>query len=207
MKFCKYCSTERDYKFFHKDKKQKDGFYPKCKFCRSPSTKEKVIKTHQRAEKLESLNISENQKYCNKCETLKNTQDFHKNSNACKPCRKKPKKESELTEVGKHRRRVRELTKHLTPEQRKQRTKEVDRIRRQRPQIKIADQLRKRMNMALKHKCKRGSAVRDLGCSIEEFISYLESKFKPGMSWNNYGLNGWHIDHIIPLAKFDLEKS
>jgi hypothetical protein len=24
------------------------------------------------------------------------------------------------------------------------------------------------------------------------------------MSWDNYGYEGWHIDHIKPIAKFDL---
>jgi hypothetical protein len=24
------------------------------------------------------------------------------------------------------------------------------------------------------------------------------------MSWGNYGLHGWHVDHIIPCASFDL---
>ena len=43
-----------------------------------------------------------------------------------------------------------------------------------------------------------------LGCSISEARSYLESKFLEGMSWDNHGLKGWHIDHIKPLASFDL---
>ena len=26
------------------------------------------------------------------------------------------------------------------------------------------------------------------------------------MTWSNHSLKGWHIDHIKPLSKFDLEK-
>ena len=51
---------------------------------------------------------------------------------------------------------------------------------------------------------KTGSAVKDLGCDIKEFKKYIESKWSQGMSWDNYGYNGWHIDHIIPLVNFDL---
>lgn len=65
--------------------------------------------------------------------------------------------------------------------------------------------LRVRLCVAVKRKTRGGSAVKDLGCSIPEFKSYLESKFQPGMTWYNYGSGGWHIDHIIPLSSFNLE--
>ena len=42
------------------------------------------------------------------------------------------------------------------------------------------------------------SETRILGCTIDEFKSYIESKFKKGMTFENYG--EWHLDHIIPLA-------
>lgn len=40
-----------------------------------------------------------------------------------------------------------------------------------------------------------------LGCSFKEFKQHLESQFQEGMTWDNYGINGWHIDHIYPLSK------
>lgn len=43
-----------------------------------------------------------------------------------------------------------------------------------------------------------------LGCSIDDFLSYVEEKFQEGMNWGNYGLDGWEIDHIRPCASFDL---
>lgn len=35
-------------------------------------------------------------------------------------------------------------------------------------------------------------------------MAHLEKQFRPGMTWQNYGRRGWHIDHIIPCAEFDL---
>jgi len=43
-----------------------------------------------------------------------------------------------------------------------------------------------------------------LGCTIEECRNHLESLFQEGMTWENHGTHGWHIDHIRPCASFDL---
>ena len=51
---------------------------------------------------------------------------------------------------------------------------------------------------------KHGRTLFLIGCSAEQLAKHLESRFLPGMCWENYGYHGWHIDHIIPLAKFDL---
>ncbi len=46
-----------------------------------------------------------------------------------------------------------------------------------------------------------------LGCSFSEFKIYIESKWKPWMTWDNYGKYngtldyGWDLDHIIPISK------
>lgn len=69
--------------------------------------------------------------------------------------------------------------------------------------------LRARLRVAVKNNHKAGSAVRDLGCSIEFFKTYLEALFLPEMTWDNHGewdpqIKRWHIDHIVPLDSFDL---
>lgn len=41
-----------------------------------------------------------------------------------------------------------------------------------------------------------------LGYTVDELKKHLESKFEPGMTWDNYGKNGWEIDHITPDSWF-----
>lgn len=67
---------------------------------------------------------------------------------------------------------------------------------------RISRNLRSRLRSALRGRAKRGSAVRDLGCSVEELMAHIESKFHHQMTWENYGK--WHIDHIRPLSSFNL---
>jgi hypothetical protein len=70
--------------------------------------------------------------------------------------------------------------------------------------FKLANNLRHRLYSAISNDQKTGSAVRDLGCSVEMLKAYLEALFQKDMTWSNYGLKGWHIDHIKPLVSFDL---
>lgn len=64
--------------------------------------------------------------------------------------------------------------------------------------------IRNRLGDAIKGSYKSGSAVRDLGCTISELKFYLEGQFQDGMTWDNRATTGWHIDHKIPLAFFNL---
>ena len=40
--------------------------------------------------------------------------------------------------------------------------------------------------------------------TLEELKVHLENLFTEGMSWDNYGWDGWWIDHIIPRERFDM---
>ena len=71
---------------------------------------------------------------------------------------------------------------------------------------RITEKLRKRISVAIREQytIKAFSSIELLGCNIESIRQHLEDQFTEGMSWDNYGLYGWHIDHIKPCAKFDL---
>jgi hypothetical protein len=66
--------------------------------------------------------------------------------------------------------------------------------------------LRTRLQRLLRGKIKAASAQKLLGCTFSDLITHLESRFLSGMSWENYGRQGWHIDHVIPCAAFDLSQ-
>ena len=75
-------------------------------------------------------------------------------------------------------------------------------------QFKLIKNLRCRLYKSLKKNYKSGSAVKDLGCSIEELKIYLEKQFQKGMNWNNWGRietgKKWNIDHKIPISFYNL---
>lgn len=50
---------------------------------------------------------------------------------------------------------------------------------------------------------KRNQAKFFFGCDATSLRLHLESQFLPGMTWENR--SEWHIDHIIPVAAFDLK--
>lgn len=64
--------------------------------------------------------------------------------------------------------------------------------------------LRNRVVKILNGRNKSESTLVLLGCSIDVFRKHIETQFKDGMSWDNHGVYGWHIDHIRPCSYFDL---
>lgn len=128
-------------------------------------------------------------KKCNKCSILKTLDNYTKHRGACRACRKIQAQRWAET----NRERFDEYQSNYKHNRYKQDL-----------QFKIKCVLRARLRKALKDNWKTGSAVKGLGCSVDEFKNYIESKFQPGMSWDNWSRDGWHLDHIKPLDSFDL---
>lgn len=134
-------------------------------------------------------------KYCPKCEVIKDHSEFPFRlgtkdglRNRCKVCTQNYQ--------AKHKLSRKDFYDKYWRDYRRNRMK-VD------INFKLSSVLRRTISRAVFRK-RAGSAVTDLGCSLEELKNYLQSKFQPGMTWENHG--DWHIDHIFPLSKLDLTK-
>ena len=71
--------------------------------------------------------------------------------------------------------------------------------------VRMIHVARARINAMLRGKAigKFTSTAKLIGCTPKFLKEYLEKKFLKGMTWDNYGIKGWHVDHITPCASFD----
>ena len=72
------------------------------------------------------------------------------------------------------------------------------------PGFRVLINLRGRLGAAMRGDSKDATTRELVGIDIEGLLAHLESQFTEGMSWDSYGRDGWHIDHIKPCALFDL---
>ena len=196
-KICYKCKKRKSISEFTKNKNSKDGLSWWCKKC----NKEYRIENKKKLLEYQKEYYQKNRK-----QRLKYQKEYHKlhrNKNI-KQMKKYYRKNSK---------KLLYQSKIYRIFNKKQRTKQLTQKRKTDIKFKLLCNLRTRLCQALKRNSKRGSTLNLLGCSIEDFKIYLESKFKPGMTWDNHGrgFNGkgmeeWHVDHITPCVNFDLSK-
>jgi predicted nucleic acid-binding Zn-ribbon protein len=74
------------------------------------------------------------------------------------------------------------------------------------PQYRLAFNMRVLVRSAVKRgqTVKRGHTSKLIGCTSPQLVEHLQNNFEDGMNWDNYRIDGWHVDHIRPCASFDL---
>jgi hypothetical protein len=167
-------------------------------------------------------------KRCTKCDCHKDISLFNKNksrltgiSDYCKECNSKQNKlynkshrqHLYKTSILWRRRNSDKVLKYRNKCQKSEkyklwRSKHLKNRRRTDSGFNIRCNLSRRIRQCLKSTNTRKSnpTLTLLGCSIKELRLHLEKQFKHGMTWKNYGVFGWHIDHILPVSSFDLTK-
>lgn len=177
-----------------------------CFNCKTPITEKNLYK----------LRKLPNDPWCKSCVSLHNEKykDFHQKE------KKKIRSKGYYQNVEKFRKEKRDYYKTHKEEKRlydiEYRKKNKDKIKQKKQEWAIRNKnnplgklkltLRRRIRNVLQGKEKRGTYIDLLGCTPEFFMSYIESLWQPGMTWENRGFRGWHLDHIIPCYTFDLSK-
>lgn len=149
-------------------------------------------------------------KVCSKCGEEKNITLFSKSSRSkdghitqCKICRSKIELEYRLLNKEK----VKKRRKTYYENNKKKHLKYFLERRNNDTLFKVTDNVRRRMNHFFKSNYiqKNNKTFNIIGCSPQSLREHLESQFVKGMNWDNYGKDGWHIDHIIPLSSANNE--
>lgn len=71
------------------------------------------------------------------------------------------------------------------------------------PEYRLKSYIRGRINMVTKG-VKSGNTHHLIGCNFEQLKKWLKYQLKDDMTFDNYG-KVWHIDHVIPIAFFDIK--
>jgi len=202
-KICTKCNKRKYLDDFSIKSASKDGRRSYCKSCQNHYQKEynqlnnKKIsdqRKKQRKQNLDLTNKKQRQYYSNNLDKYKNyRKKYHiRHSEYMKNYRKTKKKQIyKKTQEWKN--------KNYTILKEKRQEKYKNDI-----EYRLTLILRSRLRHAMDGKLKQEKTKELLGCSVLDLRLHLENQFMDGMNWNNYGKNGWHIDHIKPCASFDL---
>ena len=100
----------------------------------------------------------------------------------------------EISEIQDKHARERKNQNKIKLKQRTKKRREIDSL------FRLRQNIRSLIRSSIKNGgfSKRTKTYEILGCSFEEFKKYIESKFKLGMTWENYGT--WEYDHITPVS-------
>jgi len=233
MKFCKRCNINKEFKLFSRSKRNKDGLNNWCKDCSKEylnkyylENKELYSKKSKEYYEINSNTIKENVKNWKK-NNLEYTKEYHRNyysENKEQLLQYKKEhyidnrdiylykaekwreynKESYLEYLKNWRECNKEYSREYLKEwyinNREKRSEYYHKVRINKPHL-IA--WRSSLKLALKRlgRKKESSTIDILGYSAFDLKLHIEPLFKDGMSWDNWG--EWHIDHKIPISRFD----
>ena len=194
VKMCTLCKKDIDISLFRKSNNTKDGLQERCKPCK------KEIEKGYRNKNKKKIAESNKMFYYSKLEENR----IRSNINAKKSYIKNKEKYKEKYILNKviYNKRSIKYRKNNIEKVRIYTNKYVKRRKIESPAFKIKYLLRTRMLSAITRGYKKKSTVELLGCEYDYLKSFLENKFREGMSWANHG--EWEIDHIKPCASFDL---
>lgn len=196
MKKCNKCNIIKDYDFFSKSKSYKDGYSTTCKSCVAENSKKWHKENKERHNALTKKNYQENKEIYIKRQ--ENNKEYIKEYK--KEWYKKNKERCIELSKERYKKNKQNINKRNLEYINKRKQKDFIFKFKQNTRSLIYNSFKRGVNQYKKN----SKTEKILGCTIEQFRHYIQSKFKKGMSFENYG--DWHLDHIIPLSSAKTEE-
>ena len=203
-KKCSKCGESKPLSEFGKKKRAKDGLYPSCKSCVRSYYLENKERVRERGKKYREENSDKIKQRKRKYRENNKEKIDQKNKEWVKKNRERVRQNKRKWEEN-NPEKVKESKAKYRKNNRKKCQEAVNKWRRR----KYAESIDYRLTCTIRRYCshitklmkqkKELRSIEYLGCTIEELKAHLESQWQEGMSWDNHGLHGWHIDHIKPL--------
>jgi hypothetical protein len=210
-KICSKCKIEKDLCDFNKNKNYSYGVSNQCKECRKIVTKRyrennriklKISSSEFRKNNPDKVKKSKKKYYLENYEVIKEKNKKYREDNKEKWL-KYLKINSEKISNKNREWRKNNIIKRRNYEREYDKKNYNTNIL-----YKLSKNIRRRVREFMKTKkiCKNINTYTIIGCTPEELKIHLEKQFQIGMSWENQGFYGWHIDHIIPLSSAKTEE-
>jgi hypothetical protein len=237
-KMCTKCNVLKDITNYYKVSSKSDKYRNMCKTCINDSNNKYNNKNKERIRELNKIwcqNNKDKRRESNKRRYNEDPEKHKKYHN--KWIEKNPNYRKEYKEKNKevlsiknkeYRENKKELINEYTRKWYRENSAKVNqRIKQYRketnyikvrkkkdPLFRIKTNIRNSIRFAIIKKGynKRSKTSTILGCTFTEFRNYIESKWEPWMTWENYGLyngsekHGWDLDHIIPISSATTEE-
>jgi hypothetical protein len=211
MKACSKCKEEKELDCFYTQYKKSNRKHSQCKDCMRASMKlyrEKNDKLVKERKKIYRDNNKDKISQHDKEYQAKNKDKIAKKSKEYRDTHKDKLKARSQSYYQRNREQILSKVKAYTEQNREKILKYKSEWQKNNytPYRRVVKSLRRRILGVLNGTNKSASTLELLGCSFDEFIKYIENQFTDGMTWDNYGKYGWHLDHIKECYTFDLTK-
>lgn len=192
MKKCSHCKKTKDLFLFSKSKNGKFGHDHMCKECRNERMKKWRIENHDKAIAMNRAN--------DKTEKRKAQQSL----NAKKRYQNNPISREKTKKAVKKWQQLNSQKKKESERKYRQNNREKRKAIRKTPNYRINDSISSSIRYSIKQNKNGIKWEKLVGYSLQNLKKHLQKLFTNEMSFENYG--EWHIDHILPLSKFNFEK-
>jgi hypothetical protein len=202
-KICKICKIEFEY-----NPKRR---YISCVNCINKKEKEKRLKQNPYRSKNKELS-KEGKKLCKYCDIIKDFSSFRNNRLKCLDCERQNGRDYRKSYIGKEKsitwsNNNNERHKYLKATWYQNNKEHVSKRIKERydakPELKFIRNYRRRLRNAIKKEYKSSKYIDCSWKILQKYLIYYIEEF-PDFTLNNYG-SYWHIDHVIPISRINLE--